>query len=260
MQTKKDIYWKKFLGIPRYKINWYFKYYLYKIFGFRSDKMKDQRKYWNTRGEEYFKEFFADGYYKYEIFFQDLLIEELRNLKFDSIFEAGCGFGWNLKRIKKEFPRVDMGGLDFSVAQLRNSKIYQPNIVMPATLGNVCFMPFRDNLFDIGFTVGVYMNIHSSKIDKAIDELLRVSKKYVVHLEWDQNNTTNKLREKRIFKTNIISHDYKKLYEKRGKRILKFSTYKAFGSKFYDRFPSTKVKCWEQFEGPEKYILIVVEK
>lgn len=259
MKEKKDTYWRIFFGFPRYKIDWYFKYYLYKIFGFTFDKLKDQRRYWNTRGKKYYEEFFETEYYKYEIFFQDLLIDELRSFEFSSIFEAGCGFGWNVKRIKKEFPQVKIGGLDFSFPQLRNSKFYQSDIIIPVALGDNFFMPLKNNVFDIGFTMGVYMNIHPDKIDKAIDELLRVSKKYIIHLEWDQSNTRRELREKRIFKTNIVSHDYKKLYEKRRKNILKFLTYRDFEHKFYEQFTATKVKTWEQFEGPEKYIFVIVE-
>ncbi len=259
IKIKKNTYWKTFLGIPKYKVDWYFKYFLYKLFGFTFGKLKDQREYWNTRGVEYYKEFFETEYARCEIFFQDLLIDELAALDFDSFFEAGCGFGWNVKRVKKEFPHVRVGGLDFSAAQLENSKLYLPEIEVSFSLGDACSMPFSDNFFDIGFTMGVYMNIHPSKIDRAVHELLRVSRKYIIHLEWDQDNAVDELRERRLFKTNIVSHDYKNLYEKRGKRVIKFATYKDFGQKFYELFPSTKVKSWEQFEGPSKYILIIVE-
>lgn len=259
-QAKKDTYWKSFLGIPKYKIDWYYKYYLYKMFGFVFDKMNDQKEYWNTRGTEYFEEFFASEYYKYELFFQDLLIQELCKLDFDSIFEAGCGFGWNVKRIKSEFPNAKVGGLDFSLPQLENSRLYKKEIYMPVVQGDACNMPWKDKAFDIGFTMGVFMNIHSRKIGSAVDELLRVSRKYVIHLEWDENNTTRSLRERRIFKTNIVSHDYRRLYEERGRKILGFFTYKDFENNFYDRFPSyKKIKAWEQFEGPSKYILIIVD-
>ena len=83
---------------------------------------------------------------------------------------------------------------------------------MPAVCGDACNMPFKDDAFDVGFTLGVYMNVHPNKIDKAIDEMIRVTAKYIIHIEWDQENTTRKLREKRAFKTNIVSHDYKYLY------------------------------------------------
>lgn len=253
-------YWKNFLGIPKYKIDWYYKFYLYKMFGFAFDKLKDQKEYWNTRGKEYFEEFFASEYHKYELFFQDLLVEELRNLSFDSIFEAGCGFGWNVKRIKDEFPNAKIGGLDFSFPQLSNSRLYRKDIYMPVAQADACHMPWKNGTFDIGFTMGVFMNIHPKNIGLAIDELLRVTTKYIIHLEWDQDNTTPELRGRRIFKTNIVSHDYKKLYGDRGKKILRFSTYKDFEQRFLDRFQaSSKVKTWEQFEGPQKYTLTIVK-
>lgn len=259
MSDKTKTYWKSFIGIPRYKLDWYYKYYMYKLFGVTFDKLHDQKDYWNTRGAEYFEEVFRSGHYTYEIFFQDLLIEELRQLKFESFFEAGCGFGWNVKRVKQEFTSTRIGGLDFSLPQLRNSKIYLPEIHMPATQGDACCMPFEDKSFDIGFTLGVFMNIHPTRIGSAIDEMIRVSSKYIIHMEWDMDNTTPALREKRIFKTNIVSHNYRQLYESRGKKILKFHTYKDFEDKFYQRFPSTRVSTWEQFEGPEKYVFLVVE-
>lgn len=259
MGRQNKTYWKTIFGIPLFKIDWYFKYYLYKLFGFTFDKLKDQQHYWNTRGREYFNDFFSSGCHKYEIFFQDILVEELKNLEFSSCFEAGCGFGWNVKRIKQEFPQLRIAGLDFSMPQLLKSREYLPDIVMPVTQGDDCAMPFKDKSFDVGFTLGVYMNIHPRKIDPAIDEMLRVTKKYIIHLEWDQENTLPELREKRIFKTNIISHNYRKLYESRGKGVIKFLTYNDFKDKFYDKFQSTKVSSWRQFEGPAKYILIVIK-
>jgi len=259
MPNGKKTYWKSFLGIPRYKIDWYFKYYMSRLFRVTFDKLQDQREYWNTRGAEYYEEVFQSRHYDYEIFFQDMFVNELKQLSFESFFEAGCGFGWNVKRVKQEFPEVAIGGVDFSLPQLINSGRYLPEIFMPVVQGDACFMPFKDNAFDVGFTLGVFMNIHPTKIEKAIDEMIRVSKKYIIHLEWDHDNTKPSLREKRIFKTNIVSHNYRQLYEQRGKNILKFGTYKDFEDVFYQRFRSTAVSTWEQFEGPEKYILLVVE-
>jgi len=259
MKKNKRTYWNNILGVPRYKIDWYLKYYLYKIFGFKFNKLKDQRYYWNTRGAEYYNEVFNSHHYDYEKFFQDMLINQLKKMDYTSFFEAGCGFGWNVKRVKEEFPNVTITGLDFSIPQLCNSRNYNPDISMPAVCGDACNMPFKDDAFDVGFTLGVYMNVHPNKIDKAIDEMIRVTGKYIIHIEWDQENTTRKLREKRAFKTNIVSHDYKYLYKTRAKEIVKFETYNDFGDMFYDRFKTTEVLSWEQFEGAEKYILIVIQ-
>ncbi len=215
--------------------------------------------YWNKRDAEYYNEVFNSHHYDYEKFFQDMLINQLKKMDYTSFFEAGCGFGWNVKRVKEEFPNVTITGLDFSIPQLCNSRNYNPDISMPAVCGDACNMPFKDDAFDVGFTLGVFMNIHPDKIVKAIDEMIRVSRKYIIHLEWDQENTKPELKERRIFKTNIVSHDYRDLYGKRGKRIMKFETYQNFEKQYYQRHRSAEVTTWEQFEGPEKYILIVIE-
>ena len=128
MNVRKETYWTTIFGIPKHKIDWYFKYYLYKIFGFTFKKLSEQKEYWNSRGKEYYGEMMNSNILEYEIFFQDLLIEQLKSLNFESFFEAGCGFGWNVKRVKKEFPQVRIGGLDFSIPQLSNSRKYKSKI------------------------------------------------------------------------------------------------------------------------------------
>ncbi|MCX6259352.1 MAG: methyltransferase domain-containing protein [Bacteroidia bacterium] len=262
-RNKGNMFDRTFLGIPRFRINYNVKKYLYKCFGIRLPKLKNQRDYWLNRGNEYCDEFRNKGYENLEIFFQNLVVKELKELRFDSIFEAGCGFGWNIKKFQQEFSKADVGGLDFSHTQLLNGKskyIRDDRILL--TEGDATKMPFRDNAYDVGFTLGVFMNINKNKIDKAIDEMIRVCRKYIVHMEYDEKFAAQDLRERRVFKTNIISHDYKKLYESRGLRVHKFLTEKDFGNSYQEFIKDKidKVERWEQWEGPSKYILLIVEK
>jgi len=257
----KNSYWTRVVGIDIFKVKYYFQYWLYKYAGIALPKLKRQYEYWSIRGEVYMDEILSSGYLDREKFFQDLLIGQLRAVSFASCFEAGCGFGWNLKRIQEEFPSVYVSGLDFSVSQLQNAKSYLQPFPIQTVQGNNCRMPFRDRAFDIGFSVGVFMNIHSDHIRNAIGEMIRVCGKYIIHLEYDQDYTTQELKQKRIFKTNIISHSYKNLYESFGKKIKVFSTYRDFADAYlrYQTEIQYDLNRWEGFEGPEKYILIVVE-
>lgn len=252
---------EKIFGIELFKFQYYAKLLLFKLLGIRLPKLRDQRGYWQKRGQVYMYEIFSSGYLEREKFFQDMLIEELKNLDFESFFEAGCGFGWNIRRVKEEFPHVRVSGIDFSATQLKNGEQHLKGIDIETVEGDICKMPFEDNKFDIGFSLGVFMNIHPSKIDLAIMEMMRVCKKYIIHIEYDQDNTTAELREKRAFKTNIVSHNYKSLYESMGAKIIKFLTYKDFGEVYrkYQQNISSKLERWEGFEGPEKYIMIIVE-
>ncbi|MCP4220887.1 MAG: class I SAM-dependent methyltransferase [bacterium] len=254
-------YWKKVCGIEVFKLKWYLKYYLYKGFGIKLPKIKNQSKYWRERGRVYMEEILSSGYLDREVFFQDMLTAQLKKLEFDSFFEAGCGFGWNVRRVKEEFPTVKVGGVDFSDTQLQHAEDYMGDLDVMLKQGDICQMPLEDNAYDIGFSLGVFMNIHPSKIREAAAQMVRVCRKYIIHIEYDQDNSSRELREKRAFKTNIVSHDYKAIYESLGMKVLDFKSYLDFGDKYREHVAAidTEVDRWEGFEGPEKYIMIVVE-
>jgi len=252
---------KKIFGIEAYKMKYNFQKFLYRHFNILLPKMETQKDYWNIRGEAYMFDILQTGFEEREIFFQNLLINQLQNLSFESIFEAGCGFGWNVKKIKQVFPEKKVGGLDFSVPQLKNSETYLQGMNITLSQGDILHMPFKDNEFDVGFSMGVFINVHSKNIYKAANEMKRVSKKYIIHIEYDENNTTEQLREHRKPKTNIISHDYKKVYENLGLKTIVFLTYKDFGSEYdeYIKNVSSKLHRWEAFEGAEKYVFAAFE-
>jgi len=256
-----DLYWKKIFGVEWFKIDYKIKQFLFQKFGFTFPKLISQHSYWKNRGRVYMSEIMNSGYLEREVFFQNMIINYLKTIQFDSIFEAGCGFGWNIRRFKKEFPEKSVGGVDFSISQLSNARGYLSGMPIQVVNGDNCRLPYKDNSFDVGFSLGVFMNIHSSKIKSALSELVRVSRKYIIHLEYDQNHTTPLLLEKRAFKTNIISHDYKQLYEEMGGKVEVFRTYKDFGQAYLNHQKKifSNLDRWEGFEGAEKYIFIVVK-
>ncbi len=254
-------YARKILGIESFKYDMLFKKFLYKTLGITFPKLKDQRDYWNDRGAYYQETFCQYGFLDRENFFQDLLFEQLKELDFSSCFEAGCGFGWNIRRAKEAFPHARVGGLDFSHGQLKNAQTYMKGHDIQIAIGDNRKMPFADNAFDVGFSVGVFMNIHPDYIKMAIGEMIRVSRKYILHLEYDENHTTPELKKARAIKTNVISHDYKELYEDLGQNVRTFLTHKDFGERFEEHMARVdkEYEIWQPFEGPGKYTLIVVE-
>lgn len=256
-----QMYWKKIFGIEVFKLQYGIKSFLYRFFKFKFPKLKSQKDYWTDRGRVYMDEVLSSGYLDREVFFQDMMIRELRGLEFNSLFEAGCGFGWNIKRAKDDFPAIRVGGVDFSQPQLLNSKKYMDKYNALVSRGDATQLPFCDNAFDIGITVGVFMNIHPSKIENALKEMIRVSKKYIVHLEYDELHATEELIKRRAFKTNIVSHDYKALYQSLGKHIINFKTHIDFSEEFerHNKKIKSQLMDWESFEGPEKYIFMVVK-
>ena len=261
MAANPEKYWQKICGIEVYKLKHHLQRLLYTFFRLKMPKLADQRLYWKKRGTVYMDEILASGYLDREAFFQDMLIDQLRNIEFGSFFEAGCGFGWNIRRVREEFDDVFVGGLDFSLSQLQSSERYLQGQDIPVVNGDNCCIPLKDNAFDVGFSLGVFMNIHPAKIESALKEMLRVCGKYIIHLEYDENHTTPELREKRAFKTNIVSHDYKGLYEKLGAQVVSYTSHDDFGPQYhaYQRKIKSDLDRWEGFEGPEKYVFLVVK-
>lgn len=259
----KQLYRRRFLGIDFFKLEFWAKKALYDALGVTLPKLWDQRDYWLRRSDGYFKTIVEERFDSLEVFFQDLAIRELRKLEFTSIYEAGCGFGWNLKRFKQEFPDALVGGVDFSHTQLLNGvRRYGLDFQYALVEGDLCAMPLCDNAFDVGFSLGVFMNIHPDRIGTAIDGLIRTSRRYIVQLEYDEGHTTADLRRRRAFKTNIVSHDYERLYAERGLKIRALLDYRDFAEDYraFVAERSTSVTRWEPWEGEGKYILIVAEK
>ena len=254
-------YWKKIFGVEIFKIDYGIKRFLYRFLKIKFPKLKSQKNYWSDRGQVYMDEVLSSGYLDREVFFQDMMIKELKGLEFESLFEAGCGFGWNIKRVKDDFPSTRVGGVDFSLPQLVNLKKYMGPYSALVSRGDATKMPFCDNAFDVGITVGVFMNLHPSKIRDAIKEMIRVSKKYIIHLEYDELHSTQQLIGRRAFKTNIVSHDYQTLYQNLGGKIVTFKSHVDFSGSFdkHQKNIKSQLTDWESFEGPEKYIFMVVE-
>ena len=253
--------WKTFLGIERYKIDFWFKKFLYQTFGIKLPKLKSQLEYWRHRGEAYCDEIMSSGYLDREVFFQNLIMDELGRLEFDSAFEAGCGFGWNVRRIKELYPQARVGGLDFSLTQLQSGRRYMAGYDVGCARGDACLMPFEDNAFDVGFSLGVFMNIHPNLIMTALSEMARVCGKYIMHMEYVEKYATKELVERRAFKTNIISHDYEALYAKLGLKASKVLTHEDFGEALrkHEKKLNQPLDRWEGFEGPDKYTFYVFE-
>ena len=83
---KQHTYWIKVFGIELFKIRYYTQWLIYKLFRIKLPKLKDQKDYWKDRGQVYMDEIINSGYLDREIFFQNMLVEELKQIEFNSFF------------------------------------------------------------------------------------------------------------------------------------------------------------------------------
>ncbi|MHA1478576.1 MAG: methyltransferase domain-containing protein, partial [Promethearchaeota archaeon] len=105
----------------------------------------------------------------------------LKDLEVEKILEVGCNRGHNLKAISY-CGQFDLYGIDinpYSILIAREMK--EINFAN----GNIFDILYKDNYFDLVMTVGVLIHIDPHDLKNAIKELLRVSNKYYLMMEYN---------------------------------------------------------------------------
>lgn len=95
------------------------------------------------------------------------------------ILEVGCNVGNNLSFFPSTF---EIYGLDMNENALRKARNKYPSFIFDK--GSILKIPYPDSHFDLVFTRGVLIHIHQDDMIQAIKELFRVSKKWIVNLEY----------------------------------------------------------------------------
>jgi len=143
----------------------------------------------------------------------------LKGLKFESVLEVGSNIGLNLHFIHELFKdRVKL----FAVEPNRKAydKLLSQNLFELEKVWNcdVFQMPIEDSAVDLVFTSGVLIHIAPDDLGRATDEIVRISRKYILCIEY-------------------FSHVPEEI-PYRGKTGLLFK--RDFGGYYLDRFPELK--------------------
>jgi 2-polyprenyl-3-methyl-5-hydroxy-6-metoxy-1,4-benzoquinol methylase len=96
--------------------------------------------------------------------------------KVDSILDVGCGEGFTLNRLREKGIGKKLEGLEHSKDAIALGKKTYPEIKIQQ--GNIYQLPYKDNSFDLVLCTEVLE--HLEEPEKALRELVRVSKKYLV--------------------------------------------------------------------------------
>jgi len=96
--------------------------------------------------------------------------------KVDSILDVGCGEGFTLNRLKEHGIGKKLEGLEYSKDAIALGKKLYPGIKI--IHGSVYELPYEDNSFDLVLCTEVLE--HLEEPAKALKELVRVAKKYLV--------------------------------------------------------------------------------
>lgn len=116
-----------------------------------------------------------------------------------TLLDVGCAEGLFIRFLSKD--REYSVGVDISKPKLMRAKAYGNNHDSSFILTDASCLPFRDSSFDMVICIDVLRYLIN--LDKAISELFRVSKKYVII----QSATDPR----KIFSSEIIQRDYSKI-------------------------------------------------
>jgi pseudaminic acid biosynthesis-associated methylase len=107
--------------------------------------------------------------------------EFLHDLAIDTVLEAGCNIGNQLNLLQTQGLKK-LYGFDIQEYAVERAKAFTKNInIIQASIFDI---PFKDNYFDLVFTAGVLIHISPDDLPKAMQELCRVSKRYVWGYEY----------------------------------------------------------------------------
>lgn len=93
-----------------------------------------------------------------------------------SVLDVGCGEGFTLQRLIREGMGGKLEGIDYSKEAISIGKKLFPHLLLKQ--GSIYNLPYKDNAFDIVLSTEVLEHLENPK--KALREILRVSKKYIL--------------------------------------------------------------------------------
>lgn len=98
------------------------------------------------------------------------------------VLEVGCNVGWNLQYLERLGVR-ELYGIEPQPGAVERARQRRPayNVLH----GTAFDLPFRDGLFDLVFTSGVLIHIAPDALGRALDEIARVSRRWIVAIEYD---------------------------------------------------------------------------
>lgn len=93
-----------------------------------------------------------------------------------SILDVGCGEGFSLCKLSEYKIGEKLEGIDYSKEAISTGKKLFPGLLLKQ--GNVYNLPYKDNAFDLILCTEILEHLENPK--KALQEILRVSKKYIL--------------------------------------------------------------------------------
>ncbi|MEW5693765.1 MAG: class I SAM-dependent methyltransferase [Candidatus Hydrogenedentota bacterium] len=161
-------------------------------------------------------------------YFREFISDKLSVPDCNSFCEIGIGTGDNIVILQKNKNVQLIVGVDISCLMLKKvrNKYGIPVINVDLRHG----LSFKNKVFDVVFTSSVIQHISQKYLSIAIDELIRISKKYIFHFEGVHKNSP--------MTTEV---DLKKLYEAKGYGIEEYDFYAEYPQ--IESYKTVELQC-----------------
>ena len=148
--------------------------------------------------KDYWNKYTDDNESKHNEEFSKFIRDLATSLRSNNVLEVGCSSGNDLNSFPNDF---DVNGVDLNEHALDMAKKKFP--LFKFKNGSIIDLPYEDSSMDFVFTHYVLNYISENEIDKAISELFRVSKKYILTCELFDENEGNLDDNSKAWKRNI---------------------------------------------------------
>lgn len=98
-----------------------------------------------------------------------------------SVFELGCGPGWNLSAIKRAYPDVMVYGADINEIALAQAEMAGLEIAHAEEF----YKEHESSVFDLTMTVGMLIHVAPDDLERTMAGLVRLSAQYVLSVEYE---------------------------------------------------------------------------
>ncbi|HEX9998451.1 MAG TPA: pseudaminic acid biosynthesis-associated methylase [Abditibacterium sp.] len=106
----------------------------------------------------------------------------------ERVLEVGCNVGANLRPLSEQVPQHSLYGIDINetaLSHLRRGELSGVNSLWASARD----LPFKDEYFDLVFTMGVLIHQPEASLPFVMSEIVRCSKRYVLCGEYADENT-----------------------------------------------------------------------
>ena len=170
----------------------------------------DPKKYWEKRGmthkEEQILKRKDPATKKHQETAQKNFFERLKNLKFKTVLEFGCGHGYIAKSLLENFDIDEYVGMDISSGQINNAKKLG---LEKAKFYHSAILDFTtEQKFDLVFGTGVLMHVPTKLIIPTLQKLSSFSNRYVLNLD----DGYNPVRTQKLAR-HCFNHNYEEIYK-----------------------------------------------